>query len=156
FSWDTEIAQDVVIEPSVFFGPRVTVAEGPNIRAFSHIEGASLGRGATVGPVARLRPGAVLAAEAKAGIFVEVVQAHIGAGGQGSHLTYVGDAEIGAGANVGAGTVTVNYDGVNKHRAVVGEGACIGSNSSLVAPVTVGPGAFVTAGSVITEDVEAD
>ena len=156
FSWDTEIAQDVVIEPSVFFGPGVTVAEGAKIRAFSHIEGASIGRGATVGPFARLRPGAVLAAEAKVGNFVEVKQAHIGAGAKVSHLTYVGDAEIGAGANVGAGTVTVNYDGVNKHRTVVGEGAFIGSNSSLVAPVTVGSGAFVTAGSVITEDVEAD
>jgi bifunctional UDP-N-acetylglucosamine pyrophosphorylase/glucosamine-1-phosphate N-acetyltransferase len=155
FSWDTNIAQDVVIEPSVVFGPGVTVAEGATIRAFSHIEGASIGPGASVGPFARLRPGAELAANAKVGNFVEVKQASIGEGAKVSHLTYVGDAEIGAGANVGAGTVTVNYDGVNKHRTVVGEGAFIGSNSSLVAPVNVGRGAFVTAGSVITEDVEA-
>ncbi|HEV7278050.1 MAG TPA: bifunctional UDP-N-acetylglucosamine diphosphorylase/glucosamine-1-phosphate N-acetyltransferase GlmU [Devosiaceae bacterium] len=156
FSWDTEIARDVVIEPSVFFGPGVKIAEGARIHAFSHIEGASIGPGATVGPFARLRPGAELSADAKVGNFVEVKQATVGAGAKVSHLTYVGDAEIGAGANIGAGTVTVNYDGVNKHRTVVGEGAFIGSNSSLVAPVTVGAGAFVTAGSVITEDVAAD
>lgn len=151
FSWDTEIAQDVVIEPSVFFGPGVKVATGATIRAFSHIEGASIGPGASVGPFARLRPGAELAADAKVGNFVEVKQASIGEGAKVSHLTYVGDAEIGAGANVGAGTVTVNYDGVNKHRTVVGEGAFIGSNSSLVAPVTVGRDATIGAGSVITK-----
>lgn len=156
FSWDTEIAPDVVIEPSVVFGPGVKVAAGAIIHSFSHIEGASIGPGASVGPFARLRPGAELADDAKVGNFVEIKQAHIGAGAKVSHLTYVGDAEIGAGANIGAGTVTVNYDGVNKHRTVVGERAFIGSNSSLVAPVTVGAGAFVTAGSVITEDVEAD
>ena len=156
FSWDTEIAPDVVIEPSVFFGPGVKVSGGARIHAFSHIEGASIGPGATVGPFARLRPGADLRDNAKVGNFVEVKQALVGAGAKVSHLTYVGDAEIGAGANIGAGTVTVNYDGVNKHRTVVGEGAFIGSNSSLVAPVNVGAGAFVTAGSVITEDVEAD
>jgi bifunctional UDP-N-acetylglucosamine pyrophosphorylase/glucosamine-1-phosphate N-acetyltransferase len=156
FSWDTQIARDVVIEPSVVFGPGVTVGEGAVIHAFSHIEGATIGAGASVGPFARLRPGAELEEGAKVGNFVEVKQARIGRGAKVNHLTYVGDADVGAKANIGAGTVTVNYDGINKHRTVIGEGAFIGSNSSLVAPVTIGANGFVTSGSVITEDVEPD
>jgi bifunctional UDP-N-acetylglucosamine pyrophosphorylase/glucosamine-1-phosphate N-acetyltransferase len=153
-SWDTEIGRDVTIEPHVVMGPGVKIDDGATILAFSHLEGAHVGPNATVGPFARLRPGADLSEKAKVGNFVEVKNATIGKGAKVSHLTYVGDAEVGAGANIGAGTVTVNYDGINKHRTVIGEGAFVGSNSSLVAPVTVGAGGFVTAGSVITEDVE--
>jgi len=156
FSYDTEIARDVTIEPNVVFGPGVRIEEGAVIRAFSHIEGAHIGRNASVGPFARLRPEANLAEGAKVGNFVEIKKAEIGKGAKVSHLTYIGDASIGAAANIGAGVITVNYDGYNKARTVVGDGAFIGSNASLVAPVTVGAGALVASGSVITGDVEAD
>lgn len=156
FSWDTKIGRDVVIEPNVFFGPGVVIEDDAVIHAFSHIEGAHVGRGATVGPFARLRPEANLGEGAKVGNFVEVKKADIGAGAKINHLTYIGDAEIGAGTNVGAGTVTCNYDGINKAKTTVGANAFIGSNSSLVAPVTIGEGAYVGSGSVITKDVEAD
>jgi bifunctional UDP-N-acetylglucosamine pyrophosphorylase/glucosamine-1-phosphate N-acetyltransferase len=156
FSHDTRLGRDVVIEPNVVFGPGVRVEDGATIHAFSHVEGASVGKGANVGPFARLRPGADLRADAKVGNFVEVKKAIIGEGAKVSHLTYIGDADIGAGANIGAGTITCNYDGYFKYRTVVGEGAFIGSNSALVAPVTIGAGAIVAAGSVVTQDVETD
>ena len=156
FSFDTQIGRDVLIEPDVFFGPGVTIADGATIRAFSHIEGASVGEGAEVGPYARLRPGAVLGEKSKVGNFVEVKAATLGKGAKASHLTYLGDAEIGAGANIGAGTITCNYDGFFKYKTVIGEGAFIGSNSALVAPVSIGAGAIVGAGSTVTQDVEAD
>jgi bifunctional UDP-N-acetylglucosamine pyrophosphorylase/glucosamine-1-phosphate N-acetyltransferase len=156
FSFDTTIGRDVVIEPNVVFGPGVSIGEGAVIRAFSHIEGATIGAHCEVGPFARLRPGARLAESAKVGNFVEIKQADIGKGAKVSHLSYVGDADIGAGANLGAGTITCNYDGINKDRTVIGEGAFIGSNSSLVAPVAIGAGAYIASGSVITKDVEAD
>lgn len=156
FSYDTQIAKDVVVEPSVWFGPGVTVASGAVIHAFSHLEGASVGENASLGPFARLRPGAKLGEKAKVGNFVEVKKARIGTGSKISHLSYVGDAEVGAKVNIGAGVITVNYDGFNKHDTIIGDGAFIGSNASLVAPVTVGTGALVASGSVITEDVEPD
>ncbi len=156
FSWDTKLANDVVIEPNVFLGPGVEIASGALVRAFSHIEGARIGENASVGPFARLRPGAMLARETKVGNFVEIKNAQLGAGAKVPHLTYVGDASVGAGANIGAGTITCNYDGFSKHRTEIGAGAFIGSNSSLVAPVKVGDGAYVGSGSVITKDVEAD
>jgi bifunctional UDP-N-acetylglucosamine pyrophosphorylase/glucosamine-1-phosphate N-acetyltransferase len=156
FSYDTEIASDVVIEPNVFFGRGVRIASGARIKAYSHLEGASVGKGASVGPFARLRPGARLGEEAKVGNFVEVKNADLGAGAKVSHLTYIGDARVGAEANIGAGTITCNYDGFSKHRTEIGEGAFIGSNSALVAPVKIGKGAYVGSGSVITRDVEDD
>ncbi|MBW6523872.1 bifunctional UDP-N-acetylglucosamine diphosphorylase/glucosamine-1-phosphate N-acetyltransferase GlmU [Sphingomonas sp. RHCKR47] len=156
FAHDTVIGRDVVIEPNVFFGPGVRVADGATIRAFSHIEGAEIGAGVEVGPYARLRPGAVLEEGAKVGNFVEVKKARLGRGAKANHLTYLGDAEVGAGANVGAGTITCNYDGFFKYKTVIGANAFIGSNSALVAPVTIGDGAIVAAGSVVTRDVEAD
>jgi bifunctional UDP-N-acetylglucosamine pyrophosphorylase/glucosamine-1-phosphate N-acetyltransferase len=156
FSYDTEIGRDVVIEPNVVFGPGVKIEEGVVIRAFSHIEGAIVGAGATIGPFARLRPEAVIAAGAHIGNFVEIKKPDIGPGAKDNHLTYIGDASVGAGTNVGAGTITCNYDGINKHRTIIGENVFLGSNSSLVAPVTVGDGAYVGSGSVITEDVEPD
>ncbi|HNR75663.1 MAG TPA: bifunctional UDP-N-acetylglucosamine diphosphorylase/glucosamine-1-phosphate N-acetyltransferase GlmU [Parvularculaceae bacterium] len=156
FSFDTEVAADVVIEPNVFFGRGVKVGAGARIRAFSHLEGADIGESASVGPFARLRPGARLGAEAKVGNFVEVKNADIGEDAKVSHLTYIGDASVGAGANIGAGTITCNYDGYSKHRTEIGEGAFIGSNSALVAPVKIGKGAYVGSGSVITKDVEDD
>tara|TARA_R110002124_G_scaffold63350_14_gene173097 strand:+ start:18120 stop:19475 length:1356 start_codon:yes stop_codon:yes gene_type:complete len=156
FSYDTEIAQDVTIEPNVVFGPGVKIETGVVIHAFSHIEGAHIGPDSSVGPFARLRPGANLGEGAKVGNFVEIKQAEIGKGAKVSHLSYIGDASIGSDVNIGAGVITVNYDGYNKHRTIVGDNAFIGSNSSLVAPVTVGAGALVASGSVITEDVQAD
>ncbi len=153
---DTRFDRDVVVEPNVVFGPGVTVGEGARIRSFSHLEGAAIGAGCIVGPFARLRPGAVLEAEVHIGNFVEVKAARIGAGAKASHLSYIGDSEVGAAANIGAGTITCNYDGVNKHRTIIGEGAFIGSNTALVAPVTVGAGAIVAAGSVVTGDVPPD
>jgi len=156
FAHDTQIGRDVVIEPNVFFGPGVTVADGVVIHAFSHIEGARIGAKAEVGPFARLRPGAVMGEASKIGNFVEMKKAVLGAGAKASHLTYLGDAEVGEGANIGAGTITCNYDGFFKYKTVIGAGAFIGSNSALVAPVTIGAGATVGAGSVITADVEAD
>jgi bifunctional UDP-N-acetylglucosamine pyrophosphorylase/glucosamine-1-phosphate N-acetyltransferase len=153
---DTRLARDVVIEPYVVFGPGVVVEEGAVIRSFSHLEGARIGKGATVGPYARLRPGADIGPDARIGNFVEVKEAKIGAGVRANHLTYLGDTSVGAGANIGAGTITCNYDGTHKHRTEIGEGAFIGSNSALVAPVTVGDRAYVGSGSVITTNVPAD
>ena len=155
-AYDTQIAQDVLIEPNVVFGPGVTIDSGAVIHAFSHLEGAHVGAGATVGPYARLRPGANLGAESKVGNFCEVKQAEIGAGAKVNHLTYIGDAFVGEKTNIGAGTITCNYDGVNKHVTRIGANAFIGSNSSLVAPVSVGDGALVASGSVIIDDVPAD
>jgi bifunctional UDP-N-acetylglucosamine pyrophosphorylase/glucosamine-1-phosphate N-acetyltransferase len=156
FAWDTRIGRDTILEPNVVFGPGVAIGEGVRIRAFSHIEGASIAAGAEIGPYARLRPGAEIGEGAKVGNFVEVKQARLGNGAKASHLSYLGDAEIGAGANIGAGTITCNYDGWFKYRTTIGEGAFIGSNSALVAPVAIGAGALVAAGSVITRDVPAD
>ena len=156
FAHDTLLGRDVVIEPNVIFGPGVRVADHATIRAFSHIEGATIGARAEVGPYARLRPGAVLGARSKVGNFVEVKKAVLGEGAKANHLSYLGDAEIGAGANVGAGTITCNYDGFFKYRTSIGAGAFIGSNTALVAPVSIGAGAIVGAGSVVTQDVEAD
>ncbi|HEX8402021.1 MAG TPA: bifunctional UDP-N-acetylglucosamine diphosphorylase/glucosamine-1-phosphate N-acetyltransferase GlmU [Allosphingosinicella sp.] len=156
FAHDTQIGRDTLIEPHVIFGPGVKVGEGVTIRGFSHIEGATISRGAEIGPYARLRPGAEIGEKAKVGNFVEIKKARLGPGAKANHLSYVGDAEVGAGANIGAGTITCNYDGFGKYRTVIGEGAFIGSNSALVAPVTVGAGAIVGAGSVVTKDVEPD
>lgn len=156
FSHDTVIGRDVVIEPHVVFGPKVTVEAGATIRAFSHLEGATVASGCEVGPYARLRPGAVLGHKAKVGNFVEIKKAVLEAGAKVNHLTYIGDAHIGERANVGAGTITCNYDGYFKYQTRIGAGAFIGSNSSLVAPVTIGEGAIVGAGSVVTKDVTAD
>lgn len=156
FSYDTRIGRDVTIEPNVFFGPGVTVGDNVVIRGNSHIEGATIEKDAIVGPFVRLRPGAVVGPNAHVGNFVEVKNAKVGEGAKANHLSYIGDAEIGARANIGAGTITANYDGFDKYRTVVGEGASIGSNTVLVAPVTVGDGANVAAGSVITHDVPAD
>ncbi len=156
FAHDTVLGRDVVIEPNVVFGPGVRVADGATIHAFSHIEGATIGAKAEVGPFARLRPGAVMKAKSKVGNFVEMKKAVLGEGAKASHLTYLGDTDVGAGANIGAGTITCNYDGYFKYRTVIGAGAFIGSNSALVAPVTIGDGAIVAAGSVVTADVAAD
>lgn len=155
-SHDTVIGQDALIEPNVVFGPGVTVEGGAVIHAFSHLEGAHVSAGATVGPFARLRPGANLAEGSKVGNFCEVKKAEIGKGAKVNHLTYIGDAVVGAETNIGAGTITCNYDGVNKHETRIGAGAFIGSNSSLVAPVSIGDRALIASGSVITEDVPAD
>jgi bifunctional UDP-N-acetylglucosamine pyrophosphorylase/glucosamine-1-phosphate N-acetyltransferase len=156
FAYDTRLARDVTVEPHVVFGPGVEVAEGAVIKAFSHIEGAIIGAKASIGPFARIRPGTRLAERTKVGNFVELKKAEVAEGAKVNHLSYVGDAEVGANANIGAGTITCNYDGFGKYRTVIGAGAFIGSNTALVAPVTVGDGAVVGAGSVITEDVEAD
>ena len=155
-SADTKLGKDVTIEPNVYFGPGVKVESGAVIHAFSHIEGAHIGPGVSVGPFARLRPGAELARNAKVGNFVEIKNAEIGEGAKVSHLTYVGDAEVGARSNLGAGTVTCNYDGINKHHTKIGADVFVGTHSSLVAPVTVGDGAYIATGSVITHDVPAD
>lgn len=156
FSHDTELGRDVVVEPNVVFGPGVAVASGARIRAFSHLEGARVAEGAIVGPYARLRPGADIGPDAHIGNFVEVKNAVIEAGAKANHLTYIGDARVGAKANVGAGTITCNYDGFGKYRTEIGAGAFIGSNSSLVAPVRIGDGAYIGSGSVVTDDVPAD
>ncbi|WP_268893151.1 bifunctional UDP-N-acetylglucosamine diphosphorylase/glucosamine-1-phosphate N-acetyltransferase GlmU [Sandarakinorhabdus oryzae] len=153
---DTRIAADVEIEPFVVFGPGVTIASGARIRAHSHIEGAQIGDGCEIGPFARLRPGTVLGAKAKIGNFVETKKAVLGDGAKANHLTYLGDVTVGAKANIGAGTITCNYDGFFKYQTVIGAGAFIGSNSALVAPVTIGDGAIVAAGSTITRDVSSD
>jgi bifunctional UDP-N-acetylglucosamine pyrophosphorylase/glucosamine-1-phosphate N-acetyltransferase len=155
-SADTQFGKDVTVEPNVVFGPGVTVADGALIRSFSHLEGARVGKGARVGPFARLRPGAELGPDVHIGNFVEVKEAKIEAGAKANHLAYIGDARVGAGANVGAGTITCNYDGVAKHRTDIGKGAFIGSNSALVAPVKIGDGAYVASGSVVTANVPAD
>jgi bifunctional UDP-N-acetylglucosamine pyrophosphorylase/glucosamine-1-phosphate N-acetyltransferase len=153
---DTVLGRDVIVEPHVVFGPGVTVEEGAVIHAFSHLEGAVIGRNASVGPFARLRPKARLGAKARVGNFVEVKAADIGDGAKVNHLSYIGDARIGAAANIGAGTITCNYDGFAKHRTEIGAGAFVGSNSALVAPVSIGDGAYVGSGSVVTENVPAD
>ncbi|HMP55718.1 MAG TPA: bifunctional UDP-N-acetylglucosamine diphosphorylase/glucosamine-1-phosphate N-acetyltransferase GlmU [Novosphingobium sp.] len=153
FAWDTELGRDVLVEPNVVFGPGVTVADHATIRAFCHIEGARLAERTEVGPYARLRPGAVLEEKAKVGNFVEMKKAVLGKGAKANHLTYLGDADVGAGANIGAGTITCNYDGYFKYRTVIGERAFIGSNSSLIAPVKIGADAIVAAGSAVSRDV---
>lgn len=153
FSWDTELGRDVTVEPNVFFGPGVTVADKATIRANCHIEGAIIGEGCDVGPFARLRPGTVLGEKAKIGNFVETKKAVLGKGAKANHLTYLGDVSVGAGANIGAGTITCNYDGYFKYRTEIGENAFIGSNSALVAPVKIGRDAIVGAGSTVTADV---
>ena len=156
FAWDTALGRDVTIEPNVVFGPGVTVGDRVVIHAFSHLEGARVAAGASIGPYARLRSGAEIGEKARVGNFVEIKKATLGAGAKANHLTYLGDAEVGAGANIGAGTITCNYDGYFKYRTNIGAGAFIGSNSALVAPVSIGDGAIVGAGSVVTRDVEAD
>lgn len=153
FSWDTQIGRDVLIEPNVVFGPGVTVADHVTIHAFSHLEGATVAGKAELGPYARLRPGADIRAKAKIGNFVEIKKATIGEGAKVNHLSYVGDAEVGAGANLGAGTITCNYDGYFKYKTVIGERAFIGSNSALIAPVRIGKDAIVAAGSAVSRDV---
>jgi len=155
FSTDTVLEADVTVEPNVFFGPGVTVRSGALIRAFSHLEGCTVGEGAMIGPYARLRPGTVCAAHTHVGNFVELKNVELGEGAKANHLTYLGDASVGSGTNVGAGTITCNYDGVFKHRTVIGERVFVGSDAILVAPVTIGDDALVAAGSVITDDVPA-
>ncbi|ASV83180.1 UDP-N-acetylglucosamine diphosphorylase/glucosamine-1-phosphate N-acetyltransferase [Ochrobactrum quorumnocens] len=156
FSHDTLIEADVIIEPNVFFGPKVRVASGALIHAFSHIEGANIGEKAEIGPFARLRPGANLGENSKVGNFCEVKNAEVGKGAKINHLTYIGDATVGASSNIGAGTITCNYDGYNKYKTVIGENAFIGSNSSLVAPIEIGDNAYIASGSTITDNVPAD
>lgn len=156
FGHDTVVGRDVVIEPNVFFGPGVTLEDNVVVRGFSHLEGCIVRQGAQVGPFVRLRPAADIGANAKVGNFVEVKKSTLGQDAKVSHLSYIGDAEVGAHANIGAGTITCNYDGYNKSRTVIGEGAFIGSNSSLVAPVRIGKGAYTGSGSVVTDDVPDD
>ncbi len=155
-SADTDLARDAVVEPYVVFGPGVSVGEGAVIRAFSHLEGAQIAAGATVGPFARLRPGTEVGPGVRVGNFVEIKNARLGEGAKANHLSYLGDADIGARANIGAGTITCNYDGVTKSHTEIGEDAFIGSNSALISPLTVGARAFVGAGSAINRDVPAD
>jgi len=155
-SWDTRLGRDVTVHPHVVFGPGVTVDEGVEILSFSHLEGARVGPGARIGPYARLRPGSELAAGVHVGNFVETKAARLAEGAKANHLTYLGDCEVGPGTNIGAGTITCNYDGFAKHRTAIGARVFIGSDPALVAPVTVGDGAMVAAGSVVTEDVPAD
>lgn len=152
-SFDTALGRDVMIEPNVFFGPKVTVGAGAEIKANSYLEGAEVGEGARIGPYARLRPGAVLGQKVHVGNFVEVKNTTMGDGAKANHLAYLGDGAIGAGANIGAGTIFCNYDGFFKHKTEIGDGAFVGSNSALVAPVKIGAGAYVGSGSVITKDV---
>jgi len=156
FSYDTEVDPDVLIEPNVYFGPGVSVEGGAIIHAFSHIEGAVIGPRAEVGPFARLRPGSDLGEKAKVGNFCEIKKATVEAGAKVNHLTYIGDARVGAGANIGAGTITCNYDGYSKFFTDIGAGAFIGSNSALVAPISIGERAYVASGSVITDNVPDD
>lgn len=156
FSADTKIGKDVVIEPNVFFGTGVTIGDNVEILASSHIEGATVSHGARIGPFARLRPGAEIGENAHVGNYVEIKKAKLGKGAKANHLTYIGDAIIGAGSNIGAGTITCNYDGYEKHLTDIGENVFVGSNTALVAPVKIGAGANIAAGSVITSDVPAD
>jgi bifunctional UDP-N-acetylglucosamine pyrophosphorylase/glucosamine-1-phosphate N-acetyltransferase len=153
FAWDTELGRDVTIEPNVFFGPGAKIADNVKIRANCHIEGAIVGPGCEVGPFARLRPGTILGEKAKIGNFVETKKAVLGKGAKANHLTYLGDVTVGAGANIGAGTITCNYDGYFKYKTEIGENAFIGSNSALIAPVKIGRDAIVAAGSAVTLDV---
>jgi bifunctional UDP-N-acetylglucosamine pyrophosphorylase/glucosamine-1-phosphate N-acetyltransferase len=155
-SYDTELGRDVTVEPHCVFGRDVRVADNVVIHAFSHLEGAQVASGASIGPYARLRPGAEIEAKARVGNFVEIKAARIETGAKVNHLSYIGDARVGANANIGAGTITCNYDGFHKSKTDIGAGAFIGSNSALVAPVTIGDGAIVGAGSVVTKDVAAD
>lgn len=155
-SYDTTFGRDVLLEPNVYIGPGVSIADGAVIHAFSHLEGAKIGRDASIGPFARLRPGTVVGKSAKVGNFVEIKKTSLGQGAKVSHLTYLGDAMIGAEANIGAGTITCNYDGFNKFETIIGDGAFVGSNSALVAPVRIGNGAFIGSGSVVTVDVPSD
>jgi len=156
FAFDSKLGRDVTVEPHVVFGPGVSIADGATIHAFSHIEGATIGAKASIGPFARIRPGTILGTKSKVGNFVELKKAEVAEGAKVNHLSYVGDASVGAKANIGAGTITCNYDGFGKYRTEIGAGAFIGSNTALVAPVSVGDGAIVGAGSVITRDVEPD
>ena len=156
FAADTVLGRDVIIEPSVFFGSDVTIGDGVHIKAFSHIDGAVVGDNVVIGPFARLRPGTNLGDDVRIGNFVEIKQSAVAAGAKISHLSYVGDSTVGAGANIGAGVITCNYDGFNKHRTIIGRDVFVGSNSALVAPVSIGDGAMVAAGSTITDDVAAD
>ena len=156
FSADTKIGCDVVIEPNVFFGPNVSVGDNVEILAHCHIEGATIAGGARIGPFARLRPGAEIGENAHVGNYVEIKKAKLGKGAKANHLTYIGDAEVGAGSNIGAGTITCNYDGYEKHLTRIGENVFVGSNTALVAPVSIGSGANIAAGSVITADVAED
>ena len=155
FSYDTQVGRDVTIDPNVVFGPGVTIADGAHIKAFSHLEGTVVGEGCEVGPYARLRPGAVMEKGSKVGNFVEMKKTVLGEGAKANHLTYLGDTQVGAGANIGAGTITCNYDGYFKYKTTIGERAFIGSNSALVAPVSIGADAIVAAGSTVTRDVGA-
>ena len=155
-SIDTQFGRDIILEPHVIIGPGVRIADHVLIRSFSHIEGAEIGTGAIIGPFARLRPGAKLANDVHIGNFVEIKASDVAAGAKINHLSYIGDASIGAKTNIGAGTITCNYDGFNKYRTTIGAGAFIGSNSALVAPVTIGDGAYIGSGSVVTENVEPD
>jgi bifunctional UDP-N-acetylglucosamine pyrophosphorylase / glucosamine-1-phosphate N-acetyltransferase len=155
-SFDTVIGQDVVVEPNVVFGPGVRIADNAVIHAFSHLEGVEVGAGASVGPFARLRPGTVLQEKTKVGNFVEIKNASLGAGAKINHLSYVGDADVGAASNIGAGTITCNYDGFDKHKTIIGDGVFVGSNSTLVAPVKLEDGSYVAAGSVVTHTVPKD
>ncbi|MCZ6455386.1 MAG: bifunctional UDP-N-acetylglucosamine diphosphorylase/glucosamine-1-phosphate N-acetyltransferase GlmU [Alphaproteobacteria bacterium] len=155
-SHDTVLGRDVTVHPNVVFGPGVTVGDDVEIKSFSHLEGATVAPGAVIGPFARLRPGAEIGAGARVGNFVEVKNAVLEAGAKANHLSYIGDATVGAGANIGAGTITCNYDGFDKHETIIGANAFIGSNTALVAPVTIGDGAIVAAGSTIGRDVAAD
>jgi bifunctional UDP-N-acetylglucosamine pyrophosphorylase/glucosamine-1-phosphate N-acetyltransferase len=156
FSYDTVLENDVTVDANVVFGPGVTVRRGATIHAFCHLEGADVGEDANIGPYARLRPGTKLSDNTKVGNFVETKKAIVGKGSKINHLSYVGDADLGEGVNVGAGTITCNYDGYNKHKTTIGDGAFVGSNSSLVAPVTIGAGAFLGSGGVVTDDVPDD
>jgi bifunctional UDP-N-acetylglucosamine pyrophosphorylase/glucosamine-1-phosphate N-acetyltransferase len=153
FSFDTKLGRDVTVEPNVFFGTGVTIADGVTVKGFSHFEGATIGANAIVGPFSRLRPGASIGEGAHVGNFVEIKNAAIDAGAKANHLAYIGDAHVGAGTNIGAGVITCNYDGVAKHHTEIGAGAFIGTNSALIAPVTIGEGAYVGTGSVISQDV---
>ncbi len=155
-AFDTVLGRDVSLGPHVVFGPGVVVEDGVEIRAFSHLEGARVAKGALIGPYARLRPGAAIGGGAHIGNFVEIKKAEIGAGAKVNHLSYIGDASVGADTNIGAGTITCNYDGYNKFRTEIGAGAFVGSDTSLVAPVSVGDGAIIGAGSVITQNIPAD
>jgi len=155
FAWDTVIGRDVTIEPNVVFGPGVTIADNVVIHAFSHLAGAKVASKADIGPYARLRPGADIREKARVGNFVEIKNSVLGVGAKANHLTYVGDADVGAGANLGAGTITCNYDGYFKYKTIIGERAFIGSNSALIAPVSIGADAIVAAGSAVSRDVAA-
>jgi bifunctional UDP-N-acetylglucosamine pyrophosphorylase/glucosamine-1-phosphate N-acetyltransferase len=156
FSWDTKIGRDVVIEPNVFLGPGVAIEDGAEIKANTYVERSRIGPGARVGPFARLRPGADVGPSARVGNFVELKNVRLREGAKANHLSYLGDGDVGAGANIGAGTIFCNYDGFLKHRTEIGDKVFVGSNSSLVAPVKIGKGAYIGSGSVITKDVAAD